>query len=95
MTSLTLRNIPDEVIDKIKALAVLERRSLNNELLVVLEKGLESETRSFHGKAVSISPAAQMSLWQGVCGQWQDERSTQEIIEDIRSSRTMGREVNL
>jgi len=95
MTSLTLRNIPDEVIGKVKTLAVLERRSLNNELLVVLEKGLEGETRLQQEKASAIPPSAQVSLWQDLCGQWQDERSTQEIINDIRSSRTMGREVSL
>lgn len=95
MINLTVRNIPDEVIGKIKTLATLDRRSLNNELLVVIEKGLASESKAHGEKAASISPAAQMSVWQDLCGLWQDERSTQEIIEDIRSSRTMGREVRL
>ena len=95
MINLTVRNIPDEVIGKIKTLATLDRRSLNNELLIVIEKGLEGETKAHSEKAASISPAAQISIWQDLCGAWEDERSTQEIVDDIRSSRTMGREVNL
>ncbi len=95
MINLTLRNIPDEVIGKIKTLATLDRRSLNNEMLVVIEKGLEGETKAHSEKAARISPAAQISIWQDLCGLWEDERPTREIIQDIRASRTMGRKVSL
>jgi len=95
MINLTVRNIPDEVIGKLKTLATLDRRSLNNELLIVIEKGLEGETKAHSEKAASISSAAQISIWQDLCGAWVDERSTQEIVDDICSSRTMGREVSL
>ena len=40
----------------------------------------------------SIPKHIQTSLWESLCGSWVDERSAQEIIDDIYNSRTMGRE---
>lgn len=39
-TTLTLKNIPDEVYERLKASAVTHRRSLNSEALVCLESVL-------------------------------------------------------
>ncbi|MDP3812993.1 MAG: Arc family DNA-binding protein [Hydrogenophaga sp.] len=36
-TTLTLKNIPDAVYDRLKASAVLHRRSMNSEAIVCLE----------------------------------------------------------
>jgi antitoxin FitA len=39
-TTLTLKNIPDDVYQRLKALAALHRRSLNSEAIVCLESVL-------------------------------------------------------
>lgn len=39
-TTLTLKNIPDEVYERLKALAEANRRSLNSEAIVCLESVL-------------------------------------------------------
>lgn len=39
-TTLTLKNLPDEVYDRLKALAATHRRSLNSEAIVCLESVL-------------------------------------------------------
>jgi antitoxin FitA len=39
-TTLTLKNIPDEVYERLKASAAANRRSLNSEAIVCLEKAL-------------------------------------------------------
>jgi plasmid stability protein len=39
-TTLTLKNIPDDVYDRLKASAKMHRRSLNSEAIVVLESVL-------------------------------------------------------
>ena len=44
MPSITIRNIPEDLLAKIKERAKKERRSLNNEILKSLE---ESEAKSF------------------------------------------------
>ena len=38
MTSITVRNIPDDIMERIKALSTVDRRSLNNEILIILKR---------------------------------------------------------
>lgn len=38
MVNLTIKNIPDELYEKLKAAAVRNRRSLNNEIIVYMER---------------------------------------------------------
>jgi len=68
MTNITVRNIPDEIIKKIKTLSEVDKRSLNNEILVILEKGLLNEIKN--RKYNKISKEAQISIWEKLSGQW-------------------------
>ena len=96
MRSITLRNIPNEIIDVAKILATLEKRSLNNELLLLIEKGIinhkaQTKTTDDH----LLSKEAQIQMWKEFLGAWKDSRSTKKIIQDIYESRTPGREFDL
>jgi plasmid stability protein len=42
MATLTIKNIPEELYDRLKGSAVQHRRSLNSEVIVCLEKALGS-----------------------------------------------------
>src|SRR5208283_3913787 len=95
MASITIRNIPDEVLERIRALSSIERRSLNNEILVILERGTYSEYEEKLLKKKYLSKSTQMEIWKRLAGTWEDTRSAKEIIEDIYSNRTAGREVEL
>jgi len=95
MASITIRNIPDEVLERIRALSSIERRSLNNEILVILERGTYSEYEEKLLKKKYLSKSTQMEIWKRLAGTWSDSRSAKEIIEDIYSHRTAGREVEL
>ncbi|HBM16317.1 MAG TPA: hypothetical protein DD381_08270 [Lentisphaeria bacterium] len=96
MPSLTVRNIPDGLLDRIRILSIHERRSINNEVLAILEKGVESQIVTELNKPQSIlSKSTQIDLWKDLCGKWTDDRKTDEIIEDIYNARTKGRDVNL
>ncbi len=93
MTNITIRNIPDTIIKKIRTLSEIEKRSLNSEILSILEKGLFSETN--RDQSSVINKETQIKLWSKIAGQWKDDRSTKEIIDDIYSSRTEGRNFTL
>ena len=93
MINLTVRNIPDEIIKKIKTLSQIDKRSLNNEILIILEKGLCNEIKNRN--KIKISKETQINMWEKLSGLWEDKRSTKEIVEDIYSNRSPGREVNL
>ncbi len=76
-------------------LSVIERRSLNSEILLAIERGthvLEGEIpRTKH----LISSEVQVSLWEGLSGKWIDHQPTKKIIKDILLARTLGRDVRL
>jgi len=93
MPSLTVRNIPEHLLEGLRILSERERRSLNNELLVVLEEGLASKAERL--EAAPLGSELQADLWLDLCGKWEDERSTKDIIEAMRLSRSEGREVSL
>jgi len=95
MKSITVRNIPDELLDRLRTLSVIEKRSLNNEILIVLEKGLAKESEDKTNFKNHLSMETQIKIWQKLSGQWKDNRSTDEIIRDIIDSRSEGRSVDL
>lgn len=93
--NITIRNIPDQVVNKIRALAKRERRSLNNEILMILEKGLDEKLGRLFDFKSTISKDLQVDIWKNLSSKWQDDRSSKEIINDIYQHRTMRREVEL
>ena len=93
--NLTIRNIPEYVIKKIKTLSQVEKRSLNNEILLVLERGTQEEIKHLFKVKKNISKNTQIKIWKRLSKEWQDDRTTDEIIDDIYNSRTTGREFEL
>lgn len=89
--------MPDATYEMLKARAKESHRSLNGEILAIIDMTLlGGGTRFFtmpensdtHGgdQKASILMAA---------GGWRDSRSESEIIDDIRNHRTLGRKVAL
>ena len=96
MANITVRNIPENVFSKIKKLSTLERRSINNEILIVLESGLAHEAGSnYKTSKKTIPKELQLRIWKDLSGKWEDDRTTEQIKEDIINSRTLGRDINL
>jgi len=95
MASITIRNIPDSILSRIRTLSEIEKRSINSELLILIEKGLSKEIESKETGTSMLSKESQIKMWESMSGTWDDNRSTEEIIEDIYSHRTKGRAVDL
>ena len=95
MASITIRNIPDSVLSRVRTLSEVEKRSINSELLILIEKALATEIETRENSNTPISKENQIKMWETLSGTWEDERSTDEIISDIYSSRTKGRDVEL
>lgn len=83
MVSLTLRNIPEELLKRIRSFAVRERRSLNSELLMILEEGLSNRLENRRDSFEGISSAGRERLWNELCGVWKDRRSVQDQMAGI------------
>ena len=95
MANITVRNIPDDLFGKIKRLSAIEKRSVNNELLVIIERGTSLEMEETMKRAKRIPTSIQINLWKNLTRTWADRRSTEEILEDIYNARTTGREFKL
>lgn len=95
MASITIRNIPDSILEKIRTLSTIEKRSINNELLLIIEAGLNEESERKTKNENIIPKETQISIWEKLMGKWEDDRSAKEIIEDIYAHRTPGRNIDL
>jgi plasmid stability protein len=93
--NITIRNIPDDIVTKIKTISEMEKRSMNSEILMVLEKGIQEEIKNRFKIKNHISKSTQINIWKKLSNSWQDDRTTQEITEDIYQNRTLGREFEL
>ena len=94
MPSITIRGLDEQVLERIRSLARVERRSMNGELLVLIDRALEFD----HGapsQRAAVPKETQLRIWRSIAGWWEDDRSTERIIADIHEHRTLGREVNL
>lgn len=82
MPALTLKGIPDDVMERLRELADSERRSLNQQAILLLERGLSEHPASF----------------ETAYRQFREQRGTSPLeaddVEGLQSSDT-GRSVNL
>jgi hypothetical protein len=95
MANITVRNIPDSVFEKLKLLSEIERRSLNNELLIAIESGVRDLEHKLSRYDVRVSSETQVSLWTELSGKWKDSKSKDKQIKEIYDARTLGRDVTL
>ena len=93
MVNLTIRNIPEELMNKLRKQSIFQRRSINSEVLTLLEKSLMDYSPKTRLDQTTVD--AQAELWQVLSSQWDDSRSAAEIAAEIISARTKGREVEI
>ena len=95
MPSITVRNLPVEILARIRTLSARERRSINSELLVLIESGLKTRLELEATSSPEITTTTQLGIWEMLAGRWHDNRSTAEIVREIYTSRSLGRSVEL
>ena len=93
MPTVTIRDLPAETLDALKRRATANHRSLNGEILCIFDYAVSA--RSEFDFVRENRARRQREALDRVFGKWEDNRSTEEIVRDIESSRTKGREVSL
>ena len=89
MASLTLKNIPPELLDRLRVAASRDRRSLMQQVLVLIEGGLaDMETPEERAER-------QLAAWQSLAGTWSSDETFEEEVSAIYGARTPGRDVAL
>jgi plasmid stability protein len=90
MASLTLKNVPEPTLTRLRDRAREERRSLNQQALHLLEEALRME-----GSPAESRMRAQVESWRALAGRWRSNRPVREEIAKIYAVRTKGRNVDL
>ena len=78
MATLQVRSIDDALYKALGRRAAMDNRSISQEVVAIIKDFLSSP-KSLHENATSDFLA--------MCGTWEDERSSDEIVEDLRQSR--------
>jgi plasmid stability protein len=86
MATVQLANIDDQLYEALVVRAAQENRSVSQEVVAIVREHLIPTSRD-----AEEANKAFMEL----VGTWQDSRTAEEIIEDIRSSRQPGNRFNV
>jgi plasmid stability protein len=106
MPSLTLKNIPPPLLERLRVRASHDRRSLNREAIWLLEQVLDGSSRAELDSAIGsgtgsasdlgVERDAQLAAWQSLAGRWQGTNGEVDgLIDDIYQARTQGRDIVL
>jgi len=85
MPSLTLKNVGEALLKRLRERARRDRRSVTQEALYLIERALSER----HGVS------GQSAAWRDLAGKWQSSRPVEEEIDEIYQGRTPGRDVAL
>lgn len=89
MPSITLKDVPEDLLARLRVAAGRARRSLNQEALVLIEGGLAAN------ETAEERAERQVAAWRALAGGWVSERSFEEEVADIYAARTVGRDADL
>jgi plasmid stability protein len=93
MTALTLKNLPEDLLESLRAAAERDRRSLNQEIIHLLEMALTEREPGRPPRAAAVE--AQLAAWRKLAGTWESGVELAEETARIVGRRTRGRKVDL
>lgn len=97
MACLTVRDLPERTISTLKSRASINHRSLNGEILFIFDYIASFGDRFEFPMVAPADPEVehQKDVILKIAGQWEDDRSLEEMVQDIEGGRTRGRKVEL
>ena len=78
MAILQVRNMDDKLYEKLRRRAASENRSISQQAVEIIQRGLDTAPESFGWRD---------DAFLKLSGTWEDNRTADEIIRDIRQSR--------
>ena len=89
MPSLTLKDLPQGLLERLRAAAEQDRRSLTQEALVLIEGGLAAR------EDAAQAADRQLAAWRALAGTWESTEPVEDELRAIYEARTSGRDVDL
>ena len=94
MASVTIKDIPDNLLIRLRERAAADKRSLNKEVIHLLDAAL-STSREADVHRYERQAKDHVRLWSALAGRWQSKLTTASEIKAIYARRTKGRAVDL
>ena len=95
MASLTLKNVPDELLENLRTAAQDDRRSLNQEVMHLLMLALRARASTSTEAMPAAEVRAQLAAWRKLAGKWASEVDREAEASALFKARTRGRKVIL
>jgi len=95
MASVTIKDIPDELLARLRLRAVEEHRSLNKEAIHLLDLALSGSVSVDDPAHRRAAVERQVATWAKLAGRWESDKPIEAEIADIYQGRTLGREISL
>jgi len=86
MANLQVKGVNDSFYEELKALAAAENRSISQQVLTMLREYMAKR------EAVAAAPTPADVLLR-LAGSWEDERTAETIVQDLRRSRRSSRKL--
>lgn len=93
MAALTLKNLPDDLLRELRAAADHDRRSLNQQVIHLLDAALRAAPRRAAAPRPEVD--AQVAAWRRLAGRWQSDEDRATEAKRIAGRRRSGRKVAL
>lgn len=93
MASMTLKNVPDELLRALRDAAEGDRRSLNQEIMHLLASALGVRFEKPAARAPEVE--AQVAAWRKLAGEWDSDVQPAAEVEQLTQRRSPGRKVDL
>ncbi len=81
MATLQVRAIDEMLYEALKRRASMENRSISQEVIAILKAHLSSPASKHTNNT---------NAFLEMCGTWQDDRSEEQIVDDIKKNRRAG-----
>ncbi len=97
MTALTLKSLPETLIESLRSAAERTHRSLNKEIINRLERSFDKPAATAMKSDTwdEFRVREQADAWDKIAGTWESDDSIEAEIEALYAARTPGREVTL
>jgi plasmid stability protein len=92
MATISLKNVPEGLLSQLRAVATDERRSLNQQILHMLDAALNAD---FENLGLKAACEQQTAAWKRLAGRWESRESAKAEVARIYAARTEGRTVEL
>ena len=94
VASVTVKNIPDRLLARLREHAAMQNRSMNKEIIRLLDASLSAD-RMHPAQYRRAAADAQVQAWSRLAGRWSSDVPAEDEIAGIYAARSSGREIEL